>query len=374
MCISLRLFLVFLACTGFALTSACGGGSGDGGASPGPTTPFAGSYLLFSFSATTAPPRMGEAGWGPLDADGLGGATGTLTTNRNGTVTPSVSRGTWSTRIESDGRFYWQQAAVPGVDQYGGGLRADGSVGAVSSIFDGMDPAIRLVVRPIGSYDLGSLNGAYHLCAFRYDSDASVNVSFFGTLTFDGAGAGTRSASVNRDGVIGVALFPTLVTYDVNPQGLLTLQDAGTGDLRGVVAAGGDLVLAAGSATAGEQPVLYALVRKGAAASLATLTGTYDIVGLQYGVGVVAYRSLSGRAVADGAGNMTVTFTTNTEGVIGTEPAQAVTYTVAPNGALVIATGGPEQFRGGVSPGGEFGILGGADAVGTDPAFYFLVR
>ena len=158
----------------------------------------------------------------------------------------------------------------------------------------------------------------------------------------------------------------------MDADGLVTISTAAW-TLWGGAFAGGDLVIVGGATTDTQAPRSFAMVRPSTAASLATFSGTYAIVGLQYEVTSGAYTSLTGTATADGAGSLTVAFTENKEGTITMQPPDTVAYSVAPNGGLTVLTGG-ESFRGGVSPTGDYAVLGGTTTSGPVLGYFLLVR
>ena len=84
-------------------------------------------------------------------------------------------------------------------------------------------------------------------------------------------------------------------------------------------------------------------------------------------------RSFTGVLSADGAGNATAQGTANVQGTIAPTLAASYTYVVALDGELRLTT--PEgTLVGGISPSGDFAIVGGPDTDGADPATYLLVR
>lgn len=368
----MRTFLCVLALVGsLGIVSACGGGGGGG--SPAGSV-FTGPYRVFLYTATAVPTVSTESAWGVIEADGLGGMTGSLDGNVDTALAPATPMVGWTTRVESDLSFAWQFATAPGTDVFTGSIRADGKAGALTVTESGGRPGLLLVSRPGGVYGLPLLNDVYHACGFAYHNTTGAAASYYGTMTFDGTGGGERSLRVNRDGMLAIPLIPLTLTYTLSAEGSVAIDDGGLGALRGGVFDGGDLVIVGGSAVPSRAPLILAMVQPSTTALQTLLHGTYAIAGIQRDVTTGDFFSQGGTAVADGAGTLTVTMTENREGVIVARPAEVVAYTVAPDGKLVVTPSGGEPFRGGVSPTGDYAVLGGADAAGADPGFYVLVR
>jgi hypothetical protein len=355
---------------GGSFASACGGG---GGSTPAPSSPFFGSYRSFMFTITDGPPVGCESTWGTVTANGEGAMIGSMFGNIDGSLAAPVPMDGWTTRVEPDNSFAWQISSVPAVDVFAGGIRPDGSAGVLGTVEPGVRPGILVVSRVEGVYGLPLLNDDYHACGFTYDAATFTTVSYFGRMTFDGAGGGERLLGRNANGTIGVALAPVALSYTVSLEGLVTIDATGLGHLRGGVFAGGDLVLVGGSTTDTERPVTFAMVQPSTAASLATFAGTYAIAGLQYSITSGGYQSVTGTGAADGVGALTVTFTENTEGTVVTQPPESVTYSVASDGRLTVTTGGG-PLRGGVSPTGAYAVLAGPTVHGPTTGYYVLVR
>jgi hypothetical protein len=225
-----------------------------------------------------------------------------------------------------------------------------------------------------GVFSDASLSGLYHLALIFYNNSSQLDVTHYGTLTFDGAGAAAGTVDRNAGGSIlaGVAVGGT---YVVSPSGKLTFNYVGM-EYAGGMLEDGDLVILAGSRDAGDLPSLMVLVRGSVAASLATLSGAYHVVALSATAGmasVPAWGALTTTASSDGAG--TITFadgTLNTDGVISVISGGALGYTVMADGTLDLATG--EPTTGGVSPAGDFAVLGGGTGSGDAPILWFLMR
>ncbi len=365
--------VVFLVGAGGVLTCGCGGGGGGGGGGPEASV-FAGTYYLTHIEVTAGPPRELTAGWGKSTADGFGGFTADVTRNSSGDVTGPHSITGYVTTVAPDRTLTWQTALSPGVDVAVGGVSANGGIAALGWVEEDADPGILILTRQQGSFGLASLDGEYHTCGLRYVLGLDRIDSYFGTAAFDGAGGGAALDVINREGIVLPPLGTATFTYSLTASGSTTLDFGGGKRWKGGTLAGGDLVVVAGATTDLLSPMLYAMVRESAAASLATLSGRYFVVGLRYVVGGPSFLSVHGTAVANGAGAVTVTLTSNNEGTISDQAPDASTYAVAPDGSLHVTNAAGDVLTGGVSSAGDFAILSGGTGLGQDPMFLFLLR
>jgi hypothetical protein len=223
-----------------------------------------------------------------------------------------------------------------------------------------------------GTASNADLTGNYHGVIFRFDGSA---VSGFNTPTFDGTGGGTVLAggTFNTDGTISGAGLASPVGYSVSSDGLVTL---GTGfgavGFQGGLHPSGELAVLAGSITSGLTG-LFMFVPFATTATTATFSGEYGIVGLSYDYTNDEIRSFTGRIDSDGSGNATLVGDTSVEGTIGTFMDLSATYTVAADGTFTLTTS-EGTFSGGLSPSGDFAVLGGPGDALSNPAFYLVVR
>lgn len=365
-------FVLLVVGTGLALTSMGCGGGGAGGAPAGGPPVFAGQYVVFALSGNEGLPLSLRAAWGLATSDGLGGMTGSTQTNDTGVVSLPAPIPDFNYTVGGDRSVTWEEVAVPGVDALSGGLSSDGGLLTLASVAAGSDPMMAILARQAGTYTVASLNGTYHVAGWTLNLPGATNASQFGTVTFDGAGNGTYLAPANEEGSL-VAASSIPFTYDVSSGGGLGVFFS-TWNWVGLVRSGGELVLAGGAIDSGDFPALQVMIKHSTGASAATVNGSYFIAGLQHDPGTPAYVSLTGRAVANGAGGVDVTFTENEEGTITTSPSDSATYTVAANGAMTVTTGGGEAYLGAVTPTGDAMMLGGPNTVGADPGFFFLIR
>ncbi|MDJ0522868.1 MAG: hypothetical protein QNJ90_12440 [Planctomycetota bacterium] len=364
-------FLVAMLVCGGVLLAACGGGGGGGST---PTSAFNGQYGMYIFEATAGPPEACYSLWGGVDVDGSGSPTGVLRGNEDGNLTGAQPVTGWNTRIESDGSFHWQHTSMPGTDIWSGTINSGGEVGLVMPVHSGQPPSMMIMSRRSNYAAAPNITATYRACGYSFDLGTARNTSWWGTMTFDGSGGGEREFSRNMEGAMGITLSPPAISYTLTPAGNLTIDAPGMGQLTGDVYADGEFIVVGGSTTSGDDPILLAMVRPSTAASVATLSGTYGMVGLRYDRAGPAFASMTGTANADGAGNISVVVTENNEGTVVTGPPDTATYTVEVNGRVRLDTGGGERYVGGVSPSGKYVVLAGATSPGTDPSFYVLVR
>jgi hypothetical protein len=328
---------------------------------------FAGDYHLHLLRGTVAPAQEVRALWGNVLADGVGQFTGTISSNENGVLSGPGPTGFIDYEVDADATFRWVAGAV---DVARGGIALDGDLGVVAYEVPGLDPMIAVMGRRQGVWNLASLNGTYHFTGFAYSVGGGLNASYWGTVTFDGAGSASSLLQANIGGLV----FPgsPALTYNVFADGTMTLDFGGGFTHRGGIQKNGDLIVVAGATVAGDNPAMFALVRAQPGATDATLAGPYHMVGLGFDDVANQYRSVTGSFDADGAGFAALALTENQEGVI-TPLAGNPTYSVAGNGTLEVVSG-VETWRGGVSPGGHVAVLGGSTAPGGDQGFYLLVR
>lgn len=363
-----------VACLGFVCsftTGACGGGGTIFVVDP--LTLFSGTYCLSGFEGDVGVPDEAKAQWGSLTPDGAGMVGASLLENVNGVLGGPFVQPPLPYTVDASGRLTLLVAGVPFLR---GGLSAGGRLGCLAMVSNGVAPSIYLLGRKSSGLGTASLNGAYHAIVFFYDHTSMEDGTLFGaTVTFDGAGTNSAAGSQNLQGVQG-PVGPLPGTYSVAANGAL-LGDffGGLVAVQGVVLLGGDVVLASGSTTAGEFPLLLALVKKTAGATNATLSGTYHTVGIRADNAPPPETWVSTVATisADGAGMASLGASTrNDDGVVTDLPAAGgAPYTVAGDGAL---DGNGGAVLGGVSASGDVAIFAGGSGAGDEPEFFFLMR
>jgi hypothetical protein len=355
-------------CAAVLLLCACGGSGGGGGGDPVFLTgDFQGAFARAFVDILTGPHMVTLTGDGMADGSGLLGFGGTL--NDNGTVSVSAPPPI-QTALGADGSL----ALLDGADVVARGwLGESGNLALLGSVDPGGDPAIFALLREWpGTATNGDLAGSYHSGVLLHSSGTTA--SAVSAATANGAGTLTLMPGgiFNSNGSIG-ATGPSTVTYSVAPDGTTSLTEGTITYEGGLLLPDGSMLVATGGTTSGNPPVLFTLVQAASSASLATFTGTYRVVGLAYDFATPAWRSVTGTMVADGLGNVTVTWTTNEEGTITNESPVTVAYTVAPSGSLQVTTPGG-TLQGAVSQDGNRGFLGGGTNAGSDPAIYVFMR
>jgi hypothetical protein len=306
--------------------------------------------------------------WGTGTADGAGILALNVLANDNGVINPLVT-GNLPYTVAADSTWAWQSGTT---DVVRGGVSSDGRMAGGASVAPGVSPAISLLIRREGAWTTGSLSGAYHMCSLRLDPISGQMTSWWGTATFDGSGAVTFSYSESNEGVVAGPGLGGASTYSVLADGTTTISAPPSTPFQGGILLGGDVVVVSGATLSGRWPGLIILVRESTSASAATAAGTYSLAGLSRNAG--GFSSVTGPAVFDGTSNVTVTLTSNENGVIASGPAETVPYTVMPNGTLTVTPGGTESFIGAIAPDGRFGVLGGETTGSSGPQIVFMIR
>lgn len=365
-CVSLALALLLAACGG-------GGGGGGGGDDMGMTPTF--SDALFdgrygvaacSFSTTNGTTRA-EGGFGT--ADGMGMLTPSIGSNDGTTVTPIVAGAPIPYSVMADGSLT--------LADEGGLLAADGA-GALLMKDDPMAiPGIRVLVRLDDPYTEAVFSGSYHGAMFTA-AQAQFTSTATGFFVADGVGALTLPASLRRNtgGTHGTIGSAGSTTFGIRNNGLLTAELPGGVEGHGGISVDGLFAVVAGDTLANAVQLLQVFVKVAAGASNGTFSGTYLVAGIQSDPDSGnAYATFVGRAVADGAGNLTVQpGQQNEEGTISMSSGDATTYSVAADGSLTV-----DKLLGAVSTDGRWGFLAGetddGDGMTTErPSLFVLIR
>jgi hypothetical protein len=352
-----------------ALT-ACGGSGGGGGAPVavvlGDAT-FNGDYFAVFKVGGRRTVTESLATTGILLADGAGAAVHSQLINEGGSVSgPTTSD--YGFDVAADGTIELSVAATVFMR---GGIASDGTCALLGTALPGSLPGILVLARRQGLHDVPSLSGAYHYVGMAFSFLGSSSIATTGSAAFDGAGAATMSVTLNGMGMI-VGPFSGPATYSVIADGTSTLTIA-TSDLEGGVFAGGQAAIWGGSTTAGPGPEIGVAVKEATSAGLATLQGAYWLVLLERDPVSDDFRSLHGTAMADGAGNLTLLATSNTEGVLAAEPLQTTTYSVGAAGKLAVDAGG-SLLVGGVTQDGSFAAIAGGITPGSNPTIAIFRR
>jgi hypothetical protein len=319
--------------------------------------------------ATPAPSSTSD--WG--SGFGAGGVLSLLLqSNVDGTVVAPASL-SLDDSLDADGTIHLRTPGAS-VDLLRGCVSTDQGAVLAGKVLAGDIPGIFMATRvwPVAA-TTADLTGSHHATLFRFDGANAASGAT--TATFNGTGTATLPAGgvFNQNGVITTSTLASSLPYSVASDGLVTL----TTTLGGIGFQGGlhptrEIGACAGSIGPGIR-TLFVFVQNATAASDLTFAGDYCMVGLTYDFAAPAFRSFTGHLVSDGLAGGTVTGTTNVEGVIGSTGPTTLTYAVSLNGTLTVTT--PDgTFSGGVSPSGDFAVLGGPTTPGSQPAIYVLVR
>jgi len=197
-------------------------GTGDG-ADGGPDL-FTISGTYHTMGLATDGTTSNTAFFGDATVDAIGGVSGSLSGNQDGTIAPAGRTAfTGDYTVDPDG-FLAVNTSLGGF----GGMSEDQGVAAMVSFFGGMS----VWRRRAGSYDAASLNGTYRFVSKIVNSSGTL-LSVGGTIVFDGAGAGTfQPEFLNNEGSLGGTANDPL-TYTVNASGDLEMDIRGLQTLRG---------------------------------------------------------------------------------------------------------------------------------------------
>jgi hypothetical protein len=363
-----RLRCVFV-CTFVVLALAsCGGGGGGGGGGvpPGDESLLSGDYFMWLLYSQDDTPDEGGSLWGEVSADGMGGLTGTTTENGAGSVTGGIALPATAYTVAPSRAT----ALTFGTFGFTGWTNAAGTLLATGSTTAAFDPSIIALLKLGSGFNLGSLSGDYHVTGYIVNGTGEA-ITYWGNAAFNGAGTVTITAATNTEGTV-VPPIAVTATYSITASGRLTIVFPGGGDtFTGSILPDGELALVAGSTVNGGDPGAFAFIPKATTAANSTLSGSYQLIGLERDGS--SFTSLTGEANASGINAITATFTRNQGGVISTSGPDVVDYSVTGDGTLTVdATA--DMMMGGVSPSGAYAILSGPSAPGSSPDFLVLMR
>ncbi len=352
------------------LLCGCGGSSGSAPA-PGAGALLVGDYAWASMSARTGVVQDASTTWATANADGAETLNFDMfTQNGSGTLLGPLPGIAVRYGVGLDRALGLRSTAFPLLDASSGGVTADGAVAALgNNLLD--TPTIQFLTRVEGTWSEASLSGQYHIGGYSYDYLLDIHSSWFGVVTFDGAGGASISAGINRNGVV-IPFGPTPFTYSVAADGRTTINLTTALTLTGQIAPDGDLLIVSGSTQAGGFPGLFAFLRVGSGLTNAVLDGTYHTVGLSRDVGASIQRGVVGATVADNGSVEWFLRRFESEDQIDIT-GDLGTYTVVGNGTLVVTTSS-DQLRGAVTPDGRFAFLTRGTVANLDPTFWFLLR
>lgn len=359
------------------VTSACGSsGGGDSGGPPAlglvhPNTRFTGTYLMNGIAGSTGPERV-TALWGTVVGDGDGTAMLSSAQNSLGVITPLAGPSPIDFAVGFDGTLSLGNA-FPGDAIFQGGISEDGDVAVAMMSLSGIRPSLMFMGRQEGGgYDESSIAGTYHMASYGATALGPQNGVWWGTITFDGVGAGTYEHNVNQEGIVVGPIVPAF-TYSVTPAGILSI-DFGIGNtVEGSITAGGEVLFASGGQQAGENMRIVAMVRQGAGHMTSDLAGTWFVSGFGHDLAGNSYYAFEGGLLNDdvGDGNLLLRYTNGVE--VLANPVEMTMSGLAADGTLELTDGGV-IVRGGVSSNSRYAVLAGGIVGGNDPVFMFLMR
>lgn len=348
------------------LTVGCGGGGGDGS----PRGLLSGPYHFLGISAIGLPAEDIESTWGHVVSDGAGKLLAATASNDNGSYTGPGLEDDIPYEIATDLSMIVRDPTDLLHVMASGWINAAGTVALLGSTHPGDDPALWVTVKRQGTFTAADLGGDWGGCGWVMSLPG--HHGFAGPFSFDGVDSGSGAPVHNNDGTVtpGGLVF----TYTVSDQNRVSLDIANLGTFEGGIHPNGQAMVLAGCTTDNQPPAFFAFARKPTAPTLALLSGTYALTGIEHDPAAGTYRSSVGTAVSDGGGNLSVTMAENVEGVVAPGPAAAATYAFGATGYLTLVTDGGMTLDGVVSPDGTFAVMGGGTSAGASPMIYLLAR
>ena len=361
--LSMSRVLVVLLVASALVFQGCGGGGGGGGDDDADASLLTGNYFLCVFGANDGMPDEGLAAWAVCALDGTDTLTGTAGQNIGGSVSgPIPANATYTVAGDRQSTFLFG-----GSVGYAGWTDASGSIASAGNVSAGQQPAWLTLMKLGSGFADADLQGDWFMLVYGVSLGGSAT-TYWGSTSLDAMAEGTFTYDANSEGTLLSNMASVAATVAANGQVSLSI---GSTNYEGAVHASKNLVVLTGSTTNGEWPYIVVLVRKTSGASAATLSGTYQLVGIERDGG--GFASLTGSVVADGMGSVTATFSKNSDGVISNSGPEIVGYTVGADGALVVDPMG-EPLEGGLSSGGTFAAFGGPTPAMTNPRLYLLMR
>lgn len=357
------------------LLAACGGssgGDGTGGTPPVTAALWSGQHHLGVIEGPGSPIRLGDvtAAWGVAACDGVENYDESAAINFDGSVfseRPGLPDITYT--VDPDRTVHLRR---PPGEFARGRLSAAGDLALLAASTAG-GPTIRLYGRREGTYDETPLSGTWRLAAFAHSYTGPLRQAIFGSLTLNTGGTGSLSATINSDGLVGVAP-PIAAAYGVFADGRMQLALGASSLFEGGLLRGGDVIVLAGDVDAAGDPTFMVLVREVAAPTVAALAGSWQLAGFGYDLGSGDYFGLAGPASVDAAGVLAATLTKNTEGVYATLPPVGGSWAVDGAGVVTLTLSGGATFVGRAAPGNDLVIVAGATTAASSPAIFLLLR
>lgn len=364
----------------FLLLLLAGCGSSGGGTTVAGPTVFVdpnvlldGVYQFVGFSGEADGVETMSALAGVFTADGAGNAEFSAAINELGVITPAGPPSPVDYQVHVD-HSLTMGSFGPGAAYLRGGVTSTGDLAMGAVVFDGSDPFLWLMGRPTSSMpDDTNVLGTWRFTRYTANIAVPLNVAGWGTIEFDGMGAGTYEESNNQEGATFGPINPPF-TYEVLPDGQIALALGGANVIHGSVIAGEQVIIAAGSSIPGGAPSIYVFVRAAVGMSDADLAGEYSMVSFGHESAANSYATFTGGVMADGAGVNQFVGMRNEDGVTTTSGFDGVLSSVAPDGAVTFTTGGGDQLHGAISADGSVVIGAGTSTPGGDPAFFLFLR
>lgn len=334
---------------------------------------FMGEYQHVAFLGEQDGVESMRAFWGSLAAAGDGTSEIFQNENSLGVINPAVGTSPIDYQIGFN-HVMTMGEFVPGFGFLRGGITSDGRVAALTSVFDGVDPTLWMFGRRgPPPHDDTSVQGTWRFARYTSNIAIPLNVSGWGSITFDGMGAGTFEESNNQETATFGPINPPF-TYEVLNDGRIGLL-LGPGNLLiGSIVEGGQAIIAGGSNVPGEPPSMYVFVREAAGLSDADFAGNYQLLAFGHDSASNAYWSVTAGMVADGAGVNTFVGLRNEDGTTTATGADGVFSSVAANGEITFTTPGGDTYAGAMTQDGSVVIGAGATNAGGDPAFFLFLK
>ena len=339
----------------------CGGGDGD---DENPNNAlFAGPYFVCSIQGLLTTVADVDSNFGTGNADAEGTFTGSTMQNDDGAVTGP---------FDFELPYFLDQDRVAAFNGgvWQGAFTQDGSIAAMSTIVDNSIPQLQMIVRSSGASSASTLTGDYQYGYWR--REGTNHVCTVGTMTFDGTDSWTATVRhENSDGLV-TSGGQLMGTYTVAADGTTDITfDGSLNTLRGGVREGGLAAFLGGTVGPGGFPAQLILIRAANNANDTTLVGEYYVAGFG-SLNNGGYESTIGLLSADAGTNVSLTFTSNSNGGVIPQAQIIGTSTVAADGELGLNLG--PSFSGGIAPAGDIAFLGGGTNQTSGPVLLFLIR
>lgn len=219
------------------------------------TASLQGDYAVCVFLCNIAG-HVNEGDAGEFTFDGVGGLSGGITYNVEGTVGGTPVSGSYT--VDSTGHV---SIGFGGPGTVRGGILENGDVAvAAGNTVSGENPMFLVLVRRTVGATNGLFAGQYYLAGIEHDIGADAYRAVTGTLVADADGAFTAETRENDEGVVSPVPSPASGTYIVSPNGHLRIESPG-GVMEGSVAPGGGFAVIGGGTETGTNPSLFVLVR-----------------------------------------------------------------------------------------------------------------